>query len=76
MTLRERRESRMLPTNHMKEGEMKISINQDVSMLDRVKIQAQVLVPVIEAFRKEIGTQRANEILSNALQDWSRKLYH
>jgi hypothetical protein len=54
---------------------MDISINQDVAMIDRVKIQAQVLVPVIEAFRREIGTQRANEILSTALQDWSRDLH-
>jgi hypothetical protein len=48
---------------------------QKVTLLEQVKIQAQVLVPVIRAFRKELGEERANEIVSTALREWSRSLF-
>jgi hypothetical protein len=48
---------------------------QKVTLLEQVKIQAQVLVPVIRAFRKELGEDRANEIVSKALREWSRGLF-
>jgi hypothetical protein len=38
--------------------------------LDRVKIQAEVLVPVLRAFREELGEDRANRIAWHALADW------
>ena len=47
----------------------------DVSLLDTVKLQAQVLVPLPKAFRTELGEARANQIATAALRDWSRKLY-
>jgi hypothetical protein len=50
--------------------------NTDLSLLDMVKIQAQVLVPVLKAFRAELGEERANQIASAALREWSRKLFH
>jgi hypothetical protein len=36
---------------------MEIEINENISLLDQVKMQAQVLLPVIGAFRKELGNE-------------------
>jgi hypothetical protein len=46
-----------------------------LSLLDMVKLQAQVLVPLLKAFRAELGEARANQIAGAALREWSRKLY-
>jgi hypothetical protein len=40
------------------------------SLLDQVKIQAQVLVPILKAFREELGEERANRIAWKALEKW------
>ena len=45
---------------------MDIDVNEDISLLDEVKMQARVLVPVIRVLRQELGEQRANRIVSNA----------
>ncbi len=55
---------------------MEIEINENISLLDQVKMQAQVLLPVIRAFRKELGDERANAIVRAALREWSRNLHH
>jgi hypothetical protein len=47
----------------------------NLSLLDLVKLQAQVLVPLLKAFRAELGEVRANQIASTALREWSQKLY-
>ena len=47
----------------------------DISLLDLLKIQAQVLVPVLRAFREELGEEKANAIAMGALREWSKKLY-
>jgi hypothetical protein len=47
-----------------------------LTLLEQVKLQARVLVPLIRAFRKEIGAERVNEIAYRALDEWSRKLFH
>jgi hypothetical protein len=54
---------------------MDIDINPDITILDQVKIQAQVLLPVIRAFRKELGDARANAIVREALRAWSRAVH-
>jgi hypothetical protein len=46
-----------------------------ISLLELVKIQAKVLLPVIRALRKELGAERANQIVAEALRGWSRELY-
>jgi hypothetical protein len=40
-----------------------------------VKLQAQVLIPVLKAFRTEIGEDRANQIVRTALREWTHKLF-
>ena len=38
-----------------------------VTILEQVKIQARVLVPLVRALRKEVGEDRANALVRNAL---------
>jgi predicted ArsR family transcriptional regulator len=47
------------------------------SLLDKTRIQAQVLVPVpvLRVLRSELGKERADAILRQALRDWSRQLF-
>jgi hypothetical protein len=46
-----------------------------ISLLELVKIQARVLVPLVRALRKELGTERANQIVADSLREWFRDLY-
>ena len=46
-----------------------------LSLLEKVKIQAQVLVPLLRAFRAELGEEQANRIANQALREWSEKLF-
>jgi hypothetical protein len=47
----------------------------EISLLDKTRIQAQVLVPVLRALRAEFGNHKADAIVSEALRDWSRQLF-
>src|SRR5690242_21752553 len=46
-----------------------------LSLLDEVKLQARVLVPVIRALRERIGKAVADELVGTALRQWSRDLH-
>jgi predicted ArsR family transcriptional regulator len=50
-------------------------VNPDVSLLDKTRIQAQVLVPVLRALRTELGKDKADAIVKQALRDWSKQLF-
>jgi hypothetical protein len=39
----------------------------DMTLIDQVKVQAQVLVPLVKALRAELGEERANGIVRRAL---------
>jgi hypothetical protein len=54
---------------------MDIAINPSISILDQVKMQAQVLVPVLKALRAELGEERADRLVTTALREWSRDVY-
>ena len=45
----------------------------DIPQLEQVKIQAQVLVPLVKALRAELGEERADGIVRKALRDLYRK---
>lgn len=45
-----------------------------VSLLEQAKIQAQVLVPVVKALQAELGEERANSIVRQALGGMYREL--
>ena len=50
-------------------------VDPRLSLLDKTRIQAQVLVPVLHALRAELGKARADGIVKQALRDWSRRLF-
>ena len=52
---------------------MDIEINPNISVLDQVKMQAQVLIPVLEALRAELGKERADHLAMGALRAWLRE---
>jgi len=45
-----------------------------VPLIERVKLQAQVLVPLVKALQAELGTERANALVRRALGDLYRQL--
>ena len=50
-------------------------IDPKLSLLDKTRIQAQVLVPVLRALRSELGKEKADTIVKQALRDWSKQLF-
>jgi predicted ArsR family transcriptional regulator len=50
-------------------------VDPSVDLLSKVKIQAQVLVPLIRALRAELGEAKANALVRDAMRDWSAKLF-
>jgi hypothetical protein len=50
-------------------------VDPKLSLLDKTRIQAQVLVPVLRALRTELGKGKADTIVKQALRDWSKQLF-
>lgn len=50
-------------------------IDTNLSLLDKTRIQAQVLVPMLRALRKEFGQDKTDAIARQALRDWSQQLF-
>ena len=50
-------------------------VDPRLSLLDKTRIQAQVLVPVLRALRVELGKEKADAIIRQALRDWSKQLF-
>jgi hypothetical protein len=50
-------------------------VDPKISLLDKTRIQAQVLVPVLRALRAELGKDKSDAIVKQALRDWSRQLF-
>jgi len=48
-------------------------VDPRLSLLDKTRIQAQVLLPVLRALR--LGKDKADAIVRQALRDWSRQLF-
>lgn len=46
----------------------------DIPLIEQIKIQAQVLVPLVKALQAELGEERANAIVRQALGAHYRKL--
>ena len=51
-----------------------MSISPKLSLLDEVKLQAEVILPVLRALRAEIGKEAADRIVGDALRQWARDL--
>jgi hypothetical protein len=50
-------------------------VDPNISLLDKTRIQAQVLLPVLSALRTELGKDKADTIVKQALRDWSKQLF-
>src|SRR5215469_13297783 len=50
-------------------------VDPKITLLDKVRIQAQVLLPVMQALRSELGKDKADAIVGSALRDWSRQIF-
>ena len=50
-------------------------VDPKLSLLNKTRIQAQVLVPVLRALRVELGNDKADAIVKQALRDWSKQLF-
>ena len=50
-------------------------VDPRLSLLDKTRIQAQVLLPVLRALRSELGKEKADAIVKQALRDWSKQLF-
>ena len=50
-------------------------VDPKVSLLDKTRMQAQVLLPVLRALRAELGKDKADAIVKQALRDWSKQLF-
>src|SRR3954466_10619870 len=50
-------------------------VDPRLSLLEKTRIQAQILVPVLRALRAELGKQKADAIVKQALRDWSKQLF-
>ncbi|MCP4006825.1 MAG: L-2-amino-thiazoline-4-carboxylic acid hydrolase [bacterium] len=51
---------------------MELATSADITTMDYVKIQAQVLLPLARALREEIGEERTRELLQAAIEEVSR----
>ncbi len=50
-------------------------VDPRLSLLDKTRIQAQVLVPVLRTLRAALGREQADALVRDALRDWSRRLF-
>src|SRR5436309_6761614 len=50
-------------------------IDPKLSLLNKTRIQAQVLLPVLRALRAELGKEKATAIVREALRGWSQQLF-
>jgi predicted ArsR family transcriptional regulator len=50
-------------------------VDPRLSLLDKTRIQAQVLVPVLQALRSELGKAKADAVVKQALRGWSKQLF-
>ena len=53
---------------------MDIEINMDIPMLDQVKIQASVLVPLVKRLETELGKPEAHRIVREAVAENMRRM--
>ena len=52
---------------------MKLATSEDISTMDYVKIQAQILLPLARALREELGEERTREVLRASIEEASRE---
>lgn len=51
---------------------MDIELNYDISLMDELKIVLVYLLPILRTLRRELGEERANQIVQNSLREGVR----
>jgi len=54
---------------------MENSNSSDISWFDQVRIQTEVLLPVLQVLRSELGPERANKLVYGALRKWMKDAF-
>ena len=62
------------PDEKAMEIAMEVFANPSISLLDQLKVEAQILHPVLEALRAELSKERADELVAGAVRDWRREV--
>jgi predicted ArsR family transcriptional regulator len=50
-------------------------VDPKLSLLDKTRIQAQILAPLLRTLRSELGRERADALVRQALRGWSKQLF-
>jgi predicted ArsR family transcriptional regulator len=50
-------------------------VHPGLSLLEKTRIQAQVLVPLLRALRAELGQAKADAMVRQALRAWSKQVF-
>ena len=58
------------------EKSMSTPAERPISLFDEVKIQTQVLMPILSALRAELGKDKTDTLVRQPLRDWVRSVYH
>jgi hypothetical protein len=59
----------------MEDGAMTKRVHEKLTLLEQVRVQSDVLVPVLRRLREELGAARANALVAGALRDWQRTIH-
>lgn len=49
---------------------------KQISLFDEVRLQTQVIIPILHALRKELGKKKADTLIRQALRGHIREVYH
>ncbi len=48
----------------------------EIPLLDEIKMQTDVIIPIMRILRKELGKEKAAALISDALRPYIRSVYH
>jgi len=49
---------------------------KEIPLLDEIKMQTDVIIPILQTLRKELGKEKADALISEALRPYIRSVYH
>ena len=49
---------------------------KEIPLLDEIKMQTDVIIPIMQTLRKELGKEKADALISDALRPYIRSVYH
>jgi hypothetical protein len=49
---------------------------KEIPLFDEIKIQTKVILPILNALRAELGKEKADALIGNALRSHVRDVYH